>query len=553
MPHLSALTLACCASLLGSSLAGCALERSADDLDPTDDQAAGATIDPLLPLLARMEADARVDDGLVDASEARGIAAFLDDFGGVNATAKRYLEEALARRPGAFTAEARAFVASRLAGKRPGDASTENAVYRLVAGRDANSVADDELFLLGLGRIDGTTGLVGHSRGYAKVADGVLRKSHGSIAPSHPSMHGPAELSAIRAQTPDKALDAAAKIAGLKLGAFDFGYLANKVHFNPSAPYWAGLCHAWTYTSLDDRLNALVDVDGRRGQLGVWIFGQWISRADLGNWLMGASNAISVADAVLLDSFVTGADWLKGVTQYVMTSGRGLRADLWNDAERGHQEIWNQPIYSASVVVEAVPAATRAAVASYAAADKREWTRLPTSPDVRLVRLTAKWGAEVSDSWEGPTALEETTWNLYAVTDASGRVVRAYPAHLLAQAKVAALTETASAPLPDYFATPKHAAVDAVLAGAADKLVDGSHEGKYYRFFIGTVLARGVPDATLAAFERDAAKPDARVDELAARYPGVANAYAPANWAKRWGATLGDGRKFGAAWPNQGA
>ena len=69
-------------------------------------------------------------------------------------------------------------------------------------------------------------------------------------------------------------------------------------YYDPGAntPFWAGICQGWTHNALDNRLSLLVDVPGMEGKRGLWIFGQWISRADLGNALMGASYSLGIAD-----------------------------------------------------------------------------------------------------------------------------------------------------------------------------------------------------------------------------------------------------------------
>lgn len=502
--------------------------------------------------LQRLIQGSQSDDGKIDNAEVLALAGFLERFdGSVDLDVKARLDAVLAGSSG-LTTSAKLMLKQFLAGTPPNQAGLNNAAYKVVPGNKPEFMFDDDIFL-GLGTVKGDTNLLGHSRGYAKLADGVLRSAHGSQAPQSPVLSA-AELTVLRQQGPHVALDRAAQVYGLKLGEFQtFTYFGEKVHFDPKAPYWAGLCHAWSYTSLDNRINALVDVEGPIGERGVWIFGQWISRADLGNWMMGVSNQLSIADAVLLDSFVTPEDLLKGVTQYVLTSGRGLRADLFNDADTGKSEIWNQPIFNADLSVSKVSAAVRDAVVAHARADATYQVKLPAEGlDVKLVQISAKWGAEKTDSWEDGVSLGTSRWAMYMVTDSQGKVLRGYMAHLLAK-KVMGLPVTTSDSLPDYIAYPKHALVDAAMDNAKNQLLDNANEGKHFRFFVGTVLARGIPHVTRKAFEAEVigvASPN--VDALMAKYPGIANAYTPAQWAANFAAKLGPAEEFGAVWGQAG-
>jgi len=46
--------------------------------------------------------------------------------------------------------------------------------------------------------------------------------------------------------------------------------------------HWEGVCDAWSWAALDARLSSLVEVDRPKGERGLWIGGQLMSRADLG-------------------------------------------------------------------------------------------------------------------------------------------------------------------------------------------------------------------------------------------------------------------------------
>jgi hypothetical protein len=514
----------------------------------SDAAAAGiCTASPAGAAVYRLYRQSLDDDGQLDGQEMLLLAGFFKDHRGVNAKVKAFLELVLASQ--AATPDGQQLLSQYLAGAPPNFVPLKNNLYEVSQGADPSSIFDDSIRLKGEGSVSGDTNLVGHSRGYAKKADGILRFAHGSPAPAYPQVSSAQETDTLRTQGPHLALDRAAATYGLQLGQFGFKYLAEKVHYDPAAPYWAGVCHAWSYTAADNRLNALVDVEGPQGRRGIWIFGQWISRADLGNWLMATANSLAIADSQTLDSFVRPENLLKGITQHVMTSGRGLRGDLFNDQEKGGYEVWNQPIYSADLSVSAVSDAVASAVLAHAAQNGPSFPPLPDSPRVKLVRITARWGAEVSDSHEGPAQIATSHWNMYLVTDDQGTVVKGYMAHHLAKAGVPGLPVATSHPLPDYYAFPVHAVVDAALGNEQNALLDNSVDGPYLRFLVGTVLAHGVPDTMRSAFEAElfaSSSPDAAA--LAQKYPGIANAYSPAQWSQVFADLLGPGAAFGARW-----
>lgn len=524
---LAALVLSGCATQTSDSAAD---EQAADEAAIVEAKTHGGQA------IARLYQDAVRTRGQIDKATAAKLAAFLK--GTEQADARRLLQSVVDDPKAPLSADARAVLVAALAGTVVGDVPLDNAVYRVALGTNASWTGDDQLFLKGTGSVQSNTGITGHSRGYAKKADGVLRSSHGSAMPAHVAVPGSVS------EAPPVALDAAATAFGLAL-PYRFDGIA-KATFDPKAQYWEGICHAWTYSSLDERINVLIDPDGNAGQRGLWIFGHWISRADLGNWMMGVSNSLSIADAVLVEVFVSPENLLKGVAEYVMTGRRGLRADIWNDTEQGRSEVWNQPIVSASLAVEDVPSTARDAVLAYAKADTTR--KLPAVTDVKLARLSALWGAEVSDSHEGPVSLGRLEWNIYVVTEANGRVATGYMAHHLA-AKIGGLPETESDALPDYFAYPKHELIDAALAGRPNALLDGALEGPNFRFFVGTVLARGIPEPTRVAFEKELfGRPTPDVAGLRQRFPGIANAYSAAQWKSVFEPKLGPGASFGAVW-----
>ncbi|MCB9571284.1 MAG: hypothetical protein H6709_04260 [Kofleriaceae bacterium] len=559
-PHLSRLaTLLCCAA---PALAACTTLADDDHADPaTCDgkcDGPGDARDRARPdegIVARLLADAG-RDGTIDADEARALGAFAKAATGRDARVAAVLTELAATDP-RVTADAAAVLTAAATGDRPDDVPLANDVYRVEVGRSP-FLEDDALYLVGDGRVDGDTGLLGHSRGYAAKRDGVLFTRHGSFAPAHPLTTSAADTQALRAQGPDVALDHAAVIGGVTLSPFaTFSATAHSpAYYDPgsSTPGWAGICQGWTHNALDDRLSLLVDPPGADGSRGLWIFGQWISRADLGNAMMGASFSLGIADSTTIDSFVSPEKLVKALAQYVLRSGLGLRVDIWNDSHNASgtydPQIWNQPVVGASVEVAAVTTTVRDAVLAHAAADPHAYTPLPADAAVKRVRAIGVWGAETSDAWEREPRFRSSEWNMYLVTAGDGRVVRGYMAYDLVAAGVTGLPVTTSDGLPDYMAVPRHAFTDAAFADAPLAVLDPSNpEGARFRFVVGTVLARGIPEPTRAAFEAEALGAD-DVDpaQLAARYPGIANAYGPAQWDRVFADRLGPGADFGAVW-----
>ncbi len=481
------------------------------------------------------------DDGRLDAEEADRLAAFTRRHGGLNERVATWLGSVPVDDASAPAAE----ILRRAALGERDDVPLENGVYRVVPGPQP-FLFDDALYLLGEGRVEGDTGLESHSRGYAAKRDGVLFTRHGSPAPHHALTSTPAETERLRALGPDAVLDAAARTSGISLDEWStFSRTARDSNFyapGDDTPYWAGICQGWTHNSLDDRINALVDVEGTEGARGVWIFGQWISRADLGNAMMGASYSLGIADSDTIDSFVTPESLVKALAQYVLRSGKGLRVDIWNDAHNqtggySHQ-IWNQPIVSGSVEVARVEADTEAAVLGHAGRGEQ----------VRLVRATAVWGAEANDEWEEGPLFRESEWNLYLVAGADGRVLGGFTADELAAEGVSPLPVVESDGLPDYIAVPRHELTDAALERRPHRLLDPQNgEGARFRFLVGTVLARGVTEPERAAFEAAFAS-GTPAATLSSEFPGVANAYSPEQWDRVFAATLGPGAGFGAVW-----
>ena len=109
----------------------------------------------------------------------------------------------------------------------------------------------------------------------------------------------------------------------------------------------------------------------------------------------------------------------------------------------------------------------------------------------------------------------------------------------------------ASHELPEYFWKPTLRAVDAALAGTNDAAIDVDPRALEYRFFVSTVLEKGVPGSMRAAFEDAMAAlpagfvraPD--VASLLKDFGGVAEAYTPQQWERAFASRGLSARAFG--------
>jgi hypothetical protein len=132
------------------------------------------------------------------------------------------------------------------------------------------------------------------------------------------------------------------------------------------------------------------------------------------------------------------------------------------------------------------------------------------------------------------------------VTDAQGKSLVGYMAHHLDN--IPDRPVKTSDPLPDYFAYPKHAIVDAALKNEANTLLDNSNEGEQFRFYLEVVLAYGVPDTMRQAFENAFFGDNTNASKLRQDYPNIANAYSPEQWQQVFQGSLGFAKDFGALW-----
>jgi hypothetical protein len=463
------------------------------------------------------------DDERIDADEAKTLLEAAHDGGEIDfseATALRALPRA--------TDEARDVIEDFLSAPR------SPPVLRALTGFDRSSFDDDVVVLAGEGRSSGSAGVVPHSRAWGSVKNGPMRRAHGSGAPASPVLTAE-EAKRVAGQSPGAALDAAAKELGVKLGEGFVGLAHKSSSYDPQAPHWWGKCHAWAWAALSTELSARVDVGGPEGQRGLWLGGQWISRADLGNFLMGVADRIALGDdAVMFDAQVTALDLLQATAQDLLVGGGGFVADLHHDATHGGQrEVWNQPFVGAEVTSTGLSKETLDGLVSLA---KREGNDDAVS--AKRVELRARYGNEQSDDWEGPWVEGTRTWNVYAVTNAAGVVVAAYLANDAKLSAVPSLPTTQTAELLEYVWKPSLAPIDAALNGTPNAIIDGDLNAREYRFFLGTVLKRGVPGAMRARFEAEVARlPAGRVDEktkgaLHQRFPGIAAAYTKEQWQR---------------------
>lgn len=416
----------------------------------------------------------------------------------------------------------------------------------VIPGPDVSTFDDDRLVLGPDGSTRGTSGVTPYTRSYDAVREGPMRVAHGSRAPSS-SVLTDQEHASASTQTPGEALDAMAKARGASLGAGFVAMAHAKGAYDPSAPAWWGKCHAWAWSALSTELAARVDVGGPEGQRGLWLSGHWVSRADLGNFMMGVADTIALGEGnQLFEVPVTPEDLLHATAQFLLEGGGGVVADIHNDAVHGgDREVWNQPFVAADVDTSTLTGEGAAAVLALAAADGK------SGAAVKHVHLVGRYGNERSNDWEGPAGMESRSWNVYAVTDASGAVVAAYMADDERFEGATGLPTRASHELPEYFWKPTLRSIDAGLEGTSARTIDADPLAKEYRFFVGTVLTQGVPGAMRAAFEAQVnALPPGFVEAkdvaaLLQAYSGVSEAYSPEQWERAFASRGLSAKAFG--------
>ncbi len=478
-----------------------------------------------------------LSDQRITAAEAQALCASTSDFGALSKEERAELKAMLARNRSRLDAAATQTIEKFLGGQDPVIASR--------AGANPAAFSDDTVVLGRDGTVHGEAGISAYTRGYDSTQAGPLRFAHGSSAPASVALSA-VENERIRQTPPGMALDAAAKAYGVNVGGFQ-KMAHSKDFFDTSADSWWGKCHAWAWAALDQKINKAVDVDGPEGKKGVWIGGQWLSRADLGNWMMATADTISLSDPqTMFKGNLSATDLVHGTTQFLMNGGGGVVADIHNDAKKGHKEVWNQPFVAADLTTRSLEGEGAQAVLKQA---KRDGVGGVT---VKQLTIVGTYGVEQGDDHEGAPGKASKKWNLYAVADANGKMLTAYMADDAKLKSVGGLPTKATDDLPEYLWKPKLLAIDDVLAGRRNLQVERDAHGAEFKFFVGTVLTKGVPGTVRAGFEAELkATPHGSEDpvRLAQKYPGVANAYSPEQWRALFAVRGLDAKQFGAAWP----
>ncbi len=485
------------------------------------------------------------NDNRISSAEADQLVQITADFGGVSPGERRELTAMLSR--DLMDAGARAKIEALLNQVTP-PPTPSGSVVRQQLGTNSGQLTDDQLFFGRDGSVSSQAGITPYTRSYDAIKQGPLRQRHGSRAPESIALSS-TELSALRAQSPGASLDKAARLFGFQDAAFE-AMATSPEFFDEKAEDWWGKCHAWSWSALDNWVNSHVDVEGPPGQQGVWLGGQWLSRADLGNWMMAVADKISLNSSnVLFDSQLSADDLLKGIRQYMMENGGGVVADVHNDAKEGSREVWNQPFSGGSMDVRTLSGSAAQGVLDVARRDG-----VTGGTQVKLVKAVGTYGVEISDSHEGAPGRATKTWNVYAVTDSSGKMLKAYEADNAALRSVTGLPTRETDNIPEYFWKPRMDAVADVLAGRPNAVVDRDNNGREFRFFVEKFLKSGVPGTTRSAFEaKIRALPSgplssATVAQLRTDFAGVANAYSPQQWERTFGSRGLRSADFGAAW-----
>jgi|GEM_PF-1827132 len=509
---------------------------------------------PIDALLTRVRADV-LADGVVTDDEIASLGRLAHDSAGGTGLATPALKPLVDDHAAAFSSSAGLARARALLDVGGGPAPRPDTdTVRYVAPPDNQTVRSHTLYIKRDGVLNGDTGKPSYSRGWGQFNAGVLEQAHGSGVPSS-SLHDLTTRATLGAMTPAQRLDAALGAFGRKLPMNDFVGIA-RAFSRPDQPDWAGVCYAWSWAALDARLSTLVDVEGPAGSRGLWIGGQFLSRADLGNWLMALLAGLSQGAGDVMWYAPEGEDLLKAVVGSLMDGGRGFRADIGNSFSDRDGEVWFQPFVGGQASFSAVPPTVRDGVLNIAREPRRAgWGgTVPgvDGADVKLVRLTGRYGNEEGDAHEDAPLISEMQWAMYAVVDDQGRLLKALMADDPRLQKIPGLPVTDTNPVPRELFAPDHGLVDGILAGTPAPEVQGSVYGPALDFFVGTVLARGIPATTRRAFEAEPALTGsgpldaASVDALAARYPTIAAAFSPAEWQTRFASRGLDATAFGA-------
>lgn len=462
-----------------------------------------------------------------------------------------------------------------LAGVAARRAPSPTAVARLVRGSEARSLADDKVVLGPDGTLSASAEITPYVRGYNQKSESPLKMSFGSFTypPSPVSNYFNSMLS------PADRLERIGKAFGSKL-EFNAKVANHEWYSNPKAPKWWGTCDAWAWSSLSRWVNERVDATGPEGVRGLWVGGEWMSRADLGNWMMALADTISVREnGIYFEEEPGPENLLKAVLAFMDDNGGGMVGDMWNDKRKLKKEVWNQPYTEARVVQTTLEPRVAERLIKQAQQQGVEGAH-----GAKHLKITGQYIKERGQDFEGdvkkgvrdsyptvyvpdelgmmqsrhvPDGTEQQIWHMYAVTDERGNVLKAYYADDPAIKDVGGLPMYLSDPPPDYIWKPTLDFVYDAVTEEKNQIIDNNPVGAEYRFFVNTVLAKGVTGTARARFENEVlATPRAPIDAtraaaIAAAYPGMANAYSPRQWAENF-APLGlDAKAFGAAWQQQ--
>jgi hypothetical protein len=338
-----------------------------------------------------------------------------------------------------------------------------------------------------------------------------------------------------------------ARVLGFEVSGFE-KMAKSLAFFDPNAAPWWGKCHAWTWMSLSAFVNSAVDLLGFNQSKGAWFLGQWISKADLGNWSMGVADKISLNDTNELYCNEVNADkLLAACVRFLNNDGGGFIANIWNPQKRGKREVWNQPFCRADFDSRTLTGNAASTMLAFAAIEG-----LAGATTVKHLNITGYYGVEASDDWEGESRQNQKNWTMYCVCGADGKVLKSYMADDPKLAKFNGLPTRHSSEIPEYIWRPSHQPLKDVLAGRANPTVDNDKYGPEFKFFVGKLLQHRVPNEVRAEFERAVlANPGmgtAEINALADKLPGVANAYSPQAWQAHFQARGFDAKRFGAVW-----
>lgn len=405
------------------------------------------------------------------------------------------------------------------------------------------------------GRVRLDTGLVPFTRSYVQATAGGLRARNGSPVPSS-TILDPAQVQQLQGKSSGAALDAMAATFGVRTS---FAKVANEAPlYDLTKPWWWGLCAPWAWTSLHPKISTWVDVNGPEGSKGVWFAGQWLSRADLGNWTMATANPFVDAAMESIDAesiSKPSGQGLINALQMLQKGAPGFVADIHNDALKGDHQTWNQPFFAADLDSKSLGLSAPATAALLRLAEADGWH----PHGIKLVKVVGFYGNEdrtVRDAYEGPALRAELRWNIYVGVGEDGAVGWSIMAHDPRLKGIAGLPTTSSADPPDYLAQMSPEILDDAIAGRPNGFIDRQAErGAELRFYLGTLLPNAVPGHVRTAFEAKVkALPPGQVSAeaiaaLAAAFPKVANAYSPTEWRTHFEARGLSAQRFGAIWP----